>query len=567
MELISNIPNEILFVGAIYKHPDYLVEYGHYVKSKYDFADEATKFFYDAALIIYETRTQEFNKTSVLTFMAEDESRLSQYKRLKGWSTIEYYMSLANDDDIKGYFNILKKYSLLREYQRNGFNIEGILKHRQFEMFGAQDIYKLIRGKADKINTVIITNDDAEILNNGLLPMVNERLSVPDMGLPFQYSIMNDLFRGLKLGTVMFNGMPSNAGKTRYMMAIVAYVTLVQKQKALLLLNEMDLESVRYCLLVTAINNPEFQELHGHRFHKDEREITLGMYRDANGNFIFRKQNEDGEYIESIDEFTARVYEESEEYRNVLDVCQWIESESQGLIIAKDVSADYSDKSLRFEIQKAALTQGVKYVFYDTLKNDIASIGEWAAFKVTATELEEIAKNLKIFIYGSIQLAENAHEYLPDELNSNNIAESKMIKHVAWTMVLFKEIPKDKFAKYQYISHDPEWGGDCAHRLNPDKRYYVGNIDKNRFGEKKKIMFEVNLNQSTNFISNWNCDSICQLIKANLEFLLRLIRYPIVSKNLVHIRFVITEDGFGDGDYRTVILVFFTFILHGNELF
>lgn len=44
MELISNIPNEILFVGAIYKHPDYLVEYGHYVKSKYDFADEATKF-------------------------------------------------------------------------------------------------------------------------------------------------------------------------------------------------------------------------------------------------------------------------------------------------------------------------------------------------------------------------------------------------------------------------------------------------------------------------------------------------------------------------------------------
>ena len=49
-------------------------------------------------------------------------------------------------------------------------------------------------------------------------------------------------------------------------------------------------------------------------------------------------------------------------------------------------------------------------MFYDTLKNDIASIGEWAAFKVTATELEEIAKNLKIFIYGSIQLAENAHE-------------------------------------------------------------------------------------------------------------------------------------------------------------
>lgn len=496
MELISNIPNEILFVGAIYKHPDYLVEYGHYVKSKYDFADEATKFFYDAALIIYETRTQEFNKTSVLTFMAEDESRLSQYKRLKGWSTIEYYMSLANDEDIKGYFNILKKYSLLREYQRNGFNIEGILKHRQFEMFGAQDIYKLIRGKADKINTVIITNDDAEILNNGLLPLVNERLSVPDMGLPIQYPIMNDLFRGLKLGTMMLNGMQSNAGKTRFMARTIGNIAFVHKEKVMVLLNEMDTESMRYCLLVTVINNPEFQELHGYHFHKDEREITLGMYRDANGNFIFRKQNEDGEYTESVDEFTARVYEESEEYRNVLGVCQWMENESRGLIIAKDVSGDYSDKSLEFEIRKAALTQEVKYVFYDTMKNDISSIGEWAAFKTTATKLEEIAKQLGIFIYGSIQLSDNANDYLPDELNSNNIAEAKAIKHVAWTMVLFKEIPKDKFMKYQYISHDPDWGGDCVHRLNPDKRYYVGNIDKNRFGEKKKIMFEVDLNQN-----------------------------------------------------------------------
>ena len=130
MELISNIPNEILFVGAIYKHPDYLVEFGHYVISKFDFFDEGSKFFYDAAVVLYETRTQDFNKTSVLTFKAEDESRLSQYKRLKGWSTIEYYISLANIDDIKGYFDILKKYSLLREYQLNGFNIEGIVKHK-----------------------------------------------------------------------------------------------------------------------------------------------------------------------------------------------------------------------------------------------------------------------------------------------------------------------------------------------------------------------------------------------------------------------------------------------------
>ena len=58
--------------------------------------------------------------------MAEDDSRMRLYKEFKGWNTIDGYMKLANPDDAKGYFEVLKKFSLLREYQRNGFNIEGI---------------------------------------------------------------------------------------------------------------------------------------------------------------------------------------------------------------------------------------------------------------------------------------------------------------------------------------------------------------------------------------------------------------------------------------------------------
>ena len=71
IELISNIPNEILFVGSIYKQPDLLIEYGQFVRSKYDFYDEVTRFFFDNAEIIYKTRTQTFNKTTISTYFAE----------------------------------------------------------------------------------------------------------------------------------------------------------------------------------------------------------------------------------------------------------------------------------------------------------------------------------------------------------------------------------------------------------------------------------------------------------------------------------------------------------------
>ena len=77
IEVVSNITNEILLVGSIFKKPDLFIEHGHNIRSKYDFYDDATKFFYDNAEIMYQTRTQVFNRSVISTYMAEDQERLS----------------------------------------------------------------------------------------------------------------------------------------------------------------------------------------------------------------------------------------------------------------------------------------------------------------------------------------------------------------------------------------------------------------------------------------------------------------------------------------------------------
>lgn len=494
LEPIHNITNEIMIVGAIYKHPDLLVEYGQYIKPKYDFFDEAARFFYECASTMYQTRTQDINKNSVLTFMAEDEQRLQYYKSVKGWNTIAGYMQLANPSDAKGYFEVLKKYSLLREYQRNGFNIEGIVKHRNFEMLTAQDIYRFIRSKADRINTVILVNEECSVLNLNMVQTVVGCLETPDMGLTIPFKIMNDLFRGFKLGTMMCTGMLSNAGKSRFMFKMIAYIALVKKRSVLVLLNEMSVDEMRFCLLTTVVNNPEFQALHGIKFTKHERDITLGIYQDIKGQTINREKGEEGVFTEAIEDYIARVGRESTEYQKLITVAKWIEDETQGIIYAKDVSAAYDDKTLEFEIRKMCLTKQIQYCFYDTLKSDIADTGDWAAFKNTATKLVELAKQLKIFMYGSIQLTDEANSIAPDELTSSQIANCKQLKHILHTLVLYKEIPHAMFHKYAYLVDDPDWGDPIARELDQNKRYYVGNIDKNRFGEKKKLLFEVDLN-------------------------------------------------------------------------
>ena len=486
-----------MLVGSIYKNPDFFIEYGQYIKSKYDFDDEATRFFYDSAEIVYKTRSQIFNKTTISTFMTEDTDRLNTYKKYGGWKTLEEWMKLSVVEDFKNYYEILKKYSLLREYDRNGYNVSRIMTHKKFETLTATDIYKLIRSKVDKIQTVIMDNSETEILNCNMSDFIDECMETPDMGLLMPYPVLNDLFRGLKTESLMSVGMLSNAGKTRFLCKLVAYTTLVMKEKTLVLLNEMTVKSMRYALITTVINNSEFKELHGIDIAKPEREITLGLYRDKNGNFIYRKQNESGEFLETKEEYIKRVHDNSEEYRKVKEISKWIDNETDGLIYTKDISKAYDDRTLEFEIKKACLTQGVKYFFYDTLKQGINVMGEWSALKATATKLAELTRELNIFIYCSIQLTDDANEIEPENLSSSFIANAKQLKHVLDTLVLFKEIPNNKLSKYQYISDIADWGEPIPHKLDEKKRYGIGVVDKNRFGDKKKVIFEFDLNKNT----------------------------------------------------------------------
>ena len=178
-----------------------------------------------------------------------------------------------------------------------------------------------------------------------------------------------------------------------------------------------------------------------------------------------------------------------------MNVASWIEDQTQGLIFTEDVSTAYDDKTLEFKIRKANLTYGIKYFFYDTFKNDLATTGDWAAMKITATKLTELAKELKMFGYLSIQLTDDANFVKPDELTSSNIANCKAIKHVLHTLFLFKEIVKSDFHKYGYITMT-DWGTNTIHNLDENKRYYCCNTDKNRFGEKKKLLFEVDLDRN-----------------------------------------------------------------------
>ena len=63
-----NISAEICFVGALLKDPDLFVNYGNFMRSKYDFSDPAVKFFYDSFETHYLTFSQTVDETKMNVF-------------------------------------------------------------------------------------------------------------------------------------------------------------------------------------------------------------------------------------------------------------------------------------------------------------------------------------------------------------------------------------------------------------------------------------------------------------------------------------------------------------------
>lgn len=495
----KNINVELLFCGCMYKSPDLYIRYGQSIKSKYDLTDSACKFFYDQFENYYLTFSQDVSENKINNYMSQNVEIFKTYKSYGGWKTVKSMMDLADVNDVQNCFSTIKKYSLIREYVRKGFPADKILDFPNFQMLTAEDVYRMMRTKCDKINTDISNLDEPIILTDKTVELVNKYLDTPEFGITSCFTGFNEYFRGYLRSKVLFNGCLSNEGKSRYLTKVICDIALKQRQPCMLLSNEQTENDFHNALITTVVNNPEFQEMHGVQIHKPEKEITMGLYRsDKTGEFMYRKIAHNGDFLETKEEYLQRVYDESSEYRAIRRVAEWIEEQSlDKLIYFIDISQDYSDENLETQIRKAKLCYSCNYIFYDTMKS--WQLEEWSRFKLAATKLCELAKSLNLYMMASFQMTDaSAFDDIFD-LTSNNIGAAKGIKTVCDMLTLCKRLKQDEYHKYQYVKFEDDevWGEPVAYDLPQDKKLFAQIIDKNRLYTRGAVLlYEYDLNEN-----------------------------------------------------------------------
>lgn len=287
--------------------------------------------------------------------------------------------------------------------------------------------------------------------------------------------------------------MPSNAGKSRFTMNIASHTALVHKKKVLIISNEMSEEKMRLCLITTILNNKEIQKVHGVKISKTEGELLEFKFRPDEPKKV--KVDEEGfalkEEKETQKDFAKRLLEISKEFRDVIQVTNWVDQQIKNSIYFINIT-DHTNDELKKVIMNYYYKEKIEYVFYDTLKTDTANIGIGEELKKTATILANIAQNFGIYICSTLQLAES--NTLPVNLTVNDLAVSRTVKEVLDTLSLIKQINRDTLQNYEYSFNEVDTKFyDLQKYDDPDVRYYSCVVDKNRAGAKPTLLFRLNL--------------------------------------------------------------------------
>lgn len=364
-----------------------------------------------------------------------------------------------------------------------------ILDYELYDKMTVEDVKNTVEQvtATEKFKRAVLNQDLTDFLVKGDNVLTN--------GLELPFPILTSVFKGIRKGETSAFAMPSNSGKSRFIINLAANIALVHKKKVLIISNEMSEEKMKLCLITTIVNNPEIQKLHGQKLHVSENELLAFKFRPTDPNDQTILKDENGYILrnegESQEVFAKRLISISEEFVEVLKVTNWFNEKLKNSIYFIDIT-DHTNDELKKVIMNYYYKEKIEYVFYDTLKTDIDNIGNGEELKKTATILSNLAQNFDMYIGSTLQLAETSTD--PINLSVNDMAVSRTVKEVLDTLCLFKQIHTENLGNYQYsLNETDEEVYELEKFKDQDVRYYSCVVDKNRAGAKPKLLFRLNL--------------------------------------------------------------------------
>ena len=232
-------------------------------------------------------------------FLKQYPAQYQVFTENKGVEYIENCLKVFDEKKFDYYYKTLKKYSLLRLFQSQGFDVSTILDptivdprkvaemQERFDQMTANDIILYFETKIIQAKENFGNSDDLvqNHMGDDIIGLIDELKRTPEMGMALLSAKLTTVYRGARKGCVYMESAPSGLGKTRRSVGEACNVAIPERydvkqekwintgysEPALLIETELELKEIQTIVLAFVSGVPETHILDG-KYEEGEEE-------------------------------------------------------------------------------------------------------------------------------------------------------------------------------------------------------------------------------------------------------------------------------------------------------
>lgn len=392
-------------IGNIYNNPN-LLETN--TISETDFPNQFHQVVISTISHLFEKGVKSMSLNVIEDFLQQHPKSEACFKSNKGDEWLLKAAETASESSFEYYYQRMKKFTLLREFDRIGVDItwlydpDNILdvkkKQLQEDWLDAHTVAEVSQRITDKISSIVETcvdNTFGEIQKpgDGLREYKEQLKKAPAVGLPLYGPIINTLTRGARLGCFYVRSASTGIGKSRTMGADVSYIGCDEMYD--FNLGWISTGPAEPCCFISTEQTLE-----------EVQEMFLAFISGVNQKHIHLAT-----YIEDEEERVDRAIKILERSK-IYIICL----------------PDFSMRDVENLIKRCIREYGVKYVFYDYLQSSLKILSEITSqtkgmalredqvLYMLSRHLKDIAVEYGVFIETSTQLSGDYRDIeIPDQ--------------------------------------------------------------------------------------------------------------------------------------------------------
>ena len=375
------------------KHPQFLSEVDKYSFITTDFPTRFDKYIFCAIDGLYRDGAQKIQPIDIENYLTTEQVGLKVFKDNNGIEYLQDSLELSEVDNFNFYYGRFKKSNLLKDLQKQGFDIsefycENMFDpkyeeiNRRFNELTPKEITDAVRKKLLGIEAKYETTDEIEVESaaDGMEELVNHLGAAYEIGTPVQGHIYNQVIDGAKKGTLTIRSAASSVGKTRNAVADACYLAYPIRYNSLT------------CEWEQAGSNEKVLFIMTEQRFKEIKTMILAYLTDISSSRF--------KYADFSDRENAVISQ----------AVKLMGYFSDNLILVK--MPNPTIESIKTIVRENCIVHNIDYVFYDYIFIGPSLLNEFKGFALRndevllmfATALKDLAVELDVAMFTSTQL-------------------------------------------------------------------------------------------------------------------------------------------------------------------